>query len=275
MCGIFGLVLPTGSADEIPVRALLTLGMLAEGRGIDAGGLAFWTGAEERGAGAPAAVGGRPTATVDGWQVSKRLGRFRELPRRALAAQLRGARVAMGHTRHAVQGDPFRLDNAGPWLVGPLVGTFCGDVDAAELRRRYRLTHLAGDTDAEVVFSALAAAADLPAGVEGLPVLEVLQAMPGPAALAWADRARPERVWLARGAQAPLSVAYTAGGAALWASDPEWLRDMAFSWGIRLAGEPTELPEGTLLAIEGGRQVQQAGRWQFEPIRSPGLRIAA
>src|SRR5947208_9380437 len=147
MCGIFGLVLPAGPTNEIPARALLTLGMLAEGRGIDSAGLAFWTGVGQ-GGGDPAGVAGQPAGSVDGWRTCKRLGRFRELPQRELAGKLHDARVVMGHTRYAVQGDPFRLDNAGPWLVGPLVGTYCGNVDAAALRRRYRLERLVGDTDA-------------------------------------------------------------------------------------------------------------------------------
>jgi glucosamine 6-phosphate synthetase-like amidotransferase/phosphosugar isomerase protein len=212
---------------------------------------------------------------VDGWRISKRLGRFRELPRRELAGEMRGARVVLGHTRYAVQGDPLRLDNAGPWVAGPLLGTYCGDVDAGELRRRYNLRRVIGDTDAAVVLAALAATAELPSGLEALAALEVLRAMRGEAALAWLDRRRPERLWLARGASSPLAVAFTAGGAVLWASDPEWLSRAAFSWGVSLTGDgPTMLPEGTLLALDSCRRVRPAGRWKFEPSAGR-LRIAA
>src|SRR4051794_6602069 len=136
MCGIFGLMVPAGADGEIPAQAVLALGIRAEERGIDAAGLAFLAGAAGVGRADPdpAAGAGRPAASVDGWQVRKRLGRFRDLPRRELAGALRGVRVALGHTRYAVQGDPYRLDNAGPWAVGRLIGTYCGDVDATALR---------------------------------------------------------------------------------------------------------------------------------------------
>src|SRR5262249_7373581 len=170
-------------------------------------------------------------------------------PRAELAAELRAARVVLGHTRYAVQGDPYRLDHSGPWPVESVLGAYSGNVDAAALRRRYRLRRLTGGSDAALVLAALAGP-DLPA------VWDVLGALSGPSALAWVDRRRPERVWLARGAQSPLAVAFTAGGAALWASDPEWLREAAFCWNLPLAGGgPQELPEGTLLALDLGAAV--------------------
>jgi glucosamine 6-phosphate synthetase-like amidotransferase/phosphosugar isomerase protein len=276
MCGIFGLMLPTDTHDEVPAQAMVTLGVLAERRGIDAAGLGFWTGAADTGDTDPAAVAGRPAATLDGWRIRKRLGRFRDLPRRELAGELRGARVVLGHTRYAVQGDPYRLDNAGPWAVGRLLGTYCGDVDAAALRRRYRLEPSTGDTDAAAVLGVLAAAADLPAGPDSVAALDLLRALRGEAALAWVVRSRPDRLWLARGAGAPLAVAFTVGGAALWASDPEWLRQVAFSWGLPLTGDgPQMVPEGTLLALGGGRKVRTCGRWRFEPAATADLRAAA
>ena len=277
MCGIFGLMLPADPGDEVPARALLTLGMRAEERGIDAAGLAFWAGtAGAAGHTDPAVVAGRPEFTLDGWRIHKRLGRFRDLPRRDLAGQLRGARMVFGHTRYAVQGDPYRLDNAGPWAVGRIIGTYCGDVDAAALCSRYRLQQLIGDTDAAAVLAVLAAAADLPTGLEEPAALDLLRAMRGQAALAWVDRTRTDRLWLARAAAAPLAVAFTAGGAALWASEPEWLSQMAFSWGLSLTGDgPEVVPEGTLLALDVGRRVRVGGRWRFEPAGAGGMLAAA
>ena len=270
MCGVFGLILPCGTDAEVPARALLTLGTLAEERGIDAAGLAFWTGREGRTPGNVATIAGQPAAVVDGWQIRKRLGRFRDLPCRELAAEMRSAKVVLGHTRYAVQGDPFRLDNAGPLTVGQFVGAYSGDCDAADLRRQYRQRQTVGDTDGAAVLHALSDGADIPA------VLEVLGTLRGKAAMAWADRERPERVWLARVACTPLAVAYTAGGAALWASNPEWLRHAAFSWGIDLTGNgPQMLPEGTLLALDAGTRVRPASQWTFTPASAGALEVAA
>src|SRR5262249_61220480 len=75
MCGIFGLVRSGRPDGEIPARALLTLGTLAEARGIDAAGLACWTGAPGRTPGGLPTVAGQPVATLDGWRIHKRPGR--------------------------------------------------------------------------------------------------------------------------------------------------------------------------------------------------------
>lgn len=268
MCGIFGLVRPTGPGGEIPSRILLTLGTLAEACGIDAAGLACWTGAAGRTEGWLPTLAGQPVASLDGWRIHKRLGRFRDLPWREVAADLRAARVVLGHTRYAVQGDPYRLDHGEPLPAGSVLGTYSGNVNTAALRWRYRRP-LPGVTDGQVVLGAVAGQ-DVPG------ILELLATLPGPAALAWADRGRPERVWLARAAGSPLAVAFTAGGAALWASDEEWLRDAAFSWNLPLAGDgPQQLPEGTLLALDLGTTVRTAGRWSFRPGGAPGSSPAA
>src|SRR2546429_53101 len=75
-----------------------------------------------------------------------------------------------------------------------------GGVDAAALRDRFGLRPGRGGTDSEAIFRALAGAGDAAARVR------VLAALRGRAALAWADRARPGRVLLARAALSPLAV---------------------------------------------------------------------
>jgi hypothetical protein len=127
-----------------------------------------------------------------------------------------------------------------------------------------------------VVLGVLAAAAARPAGLESPAALDLFQAMRGDAALAWVDRTRPDQLWLARAASAPLAVAFTVGGAALWASEPEWLRQVAFSWGLSLTGGgPEMVPEGTLLTLDAGRRVHTSGQWRFEPAATAGLRAVA
>src|SRR5947207_226114 len=125
MCGLFGLARPAGAASpRATTRALLMLGRLAEERGVDAAGLAYWP--------TPRPDTGRPSTeiadvTVDGWRVVKRTGRFGHLPLRGARTELSGARVLLGHTRHATQGDVSRLANASPLVTGPVLGTHNGD----------------------------------------------------------------------------------------------------------------------------------------------------
>jgi glucosamine 6-phosphate synthetase-like amidotransferase/phosphosugar isomerase protein len=72
---------------------------------------------------------------------------------------LHQARIALGHTRHASQGAPWRLANAHPLQAGALVGTVNGDIDQAGLRRRLPpgLPTPQGETDSEILLLALTA----------------------------------------------------------------------------------------------------------------------
>src|SRR5207247_7466835 len=117
--------------------------------------------------------------------------------------------VALGHTRAATQGAPGRRCNASPLAVGRLVGVHNGDVDTAALRLLLgaSLPEPAGGTDSEVLYLALDRFRDDPAGVAAL-----LSGIVGRAALAWVDRGRPGRAWLARPALSPLAPARAAEG---------------------------------------------------------------
>ena len=292
MCGLFGLARPEEATGKRgTTRALLMLGRLAEERGVDSAGLAFWpttrtaarpavrpvTHPPARPAGqSPAGPGSRtaarpaappparpmdqPDVTVDGWRVVKQVGRFGELPLRGIRRALDGARIVLGHTRHATQGNVDRLANTSPLMAGGLLGTHNGDVTAAPLAERYALPEPAGETDSELIFAALDGATSEAA------MLEVLSGLAGRAALAWVDRRSPERLWLARAALSPLAVAVTTGGDLLWASNPDWLRRVAAGCGLALhPGSPALVPEGTLLAFDVGRRVRYAGSAEFTP----------
>jgi glucosamine--fructose-6-phosphate aminotransferase (isomerizing) len=259
MCGLFGLARPTDAhaADtRAGTRALLMLGAMAEERGVDASGLAYWPTSrpdDER-------PDGRADAAVDGWRVAKRVGAFGELSLRGKRAELNNARIVLGHTRHATQGDVRRLVNASPLTAGPLLGTHNGDVTSEVLRRRHPRLDPVGETDSELLFGALAGAHDVPA------MVEVLAALEGRAALAWVDRRTPSRLWLARAALSPLAVSVTDDGQLLWASNPDWLRRVSRDCGLAVrAGSPALVPEGTLLAFDVGAKVRYLGSRQFVP----------
>lgn len=246
MCGVFGTVRPGAWPAELAdraVEAVLMLGGLAEQRGTDAAGLAV---------AGPARRGDHPETTrtdlarfadvrVDGWRVVKTRGRFTRLDPPGLVDELRRARLVLGHTRWATQGG-HRLANTSPLLVGPLVGTHNGDVDAAALAPWLpRSAALRGDTDSEALLAALAAADGDPRRLR-----EVLSAVPGRAALAWAPRRGRRRVWLARAALSPLAVCGDRHGGLWWASNPDWLRRVEHTVGIGMRA-PRMLREGTLL----------------------------
>ena len=153
----------------------------------------------------------------------------------------------------------FKVANASPLAVGRLVGAHNGDVDAAPLRARFGLTAPEGETDSEAIYQALAAAGGLAAR------LDVLAALVGRAALAWADRARPGRVHLARAALSPLTVAVDSERNVYWASCPQWLRVAERETPVRFVTKAL-LAEGTYLAIEQGPRPRLVTRERFVPV---------
>jgi glutamine---fructose-6-phosphate transaminase (isomerizing) len=260
MCGLFGLARPEeATGRQVTTQALLMLGQLAEERGVDSAGLACWPAAQPTARPADR-LADRADVTVDGWRVVKQVGRFGELRLRNARPALNAARIVLGHTRHATQGDVHRLVNVSPLATGGLLGTHNGDVTAATLRERYPLAEPAGETDSELIFAALEDAADEAA------MLDVLSGLEGRAALAWVDRRHPGRLWLARAALSPLALGVTTDGNLFWASNPDWLRRMSARCGLVLRhGGPALVPEGTLLAFDIAGRVRYAGSADFTP----------
>ncbi len=250
MCGLFGFV--RASRDETPERAsavFVALGRLAEQRGRDAAGFALGTGT------------GR-------CHVVKATGSFTSLWQRRYLPAVHLAPVALAHTRHASQGAADRLANAAPLVVGAgLVGTYNGDIDAADIVRRLPpgLPEPQGDTDSEPLLLALdRARGDLGA------VCEVLSAMHGPAALAWVDPARPCLVFLARAALCPLALAWDRQGNLFWGSSPAWFRRLDAQARGRLGFQVERVGEGTVLAVAAGEAPTVVAARSFTPVARPG-----
>jgi glucosamine--fructose-6-phosphate aminotransferase (isomerizing) len=254
MCGLFGLSRSsTARHPEWASDAFVALGVLAEERGVDSAGVALF--------GRPGPINVvTPTIQGDvtdgGCRVVKGRGRFTEVWRHDLLAELDAAPIALGHTRWATQGSPDYLVNAAPLLVGTLAGTHNGDVEASGLRVRYALPPTTGGTDSEVIYQALAA---------GHPPVEVLSALHGRAALAWVDRSRPGRLHLARAALSPLCVAVDGEGNIYWASNPGWFRTVERGTRVRFQSAVL-IREGTYLTIEDGVVHSTA----FVPTARPG-----
>ena len=250
MCGLFGVALPrSASPSSSRVVDLISLGLDAEERGVDAAGLAVR----------------RPDGT---WQTTRTLGPFTGLlDRRDLLDTLPDALTCLGHTRWATQG-ARTLRQASPLQAGPILGTHNGDIDVDSISHATRRNP--AQTDSQVLYAALATAHrrgryDLTRAVN------ILDGIRGRAALVWTDRTRADgRIWLARAGLSPLSVVYGGDGALWWASNPAWLRRIVPDGDIRL------LHEGSLWAAtprHGRVDLQHLAA--FKPtVRAVDLRIA-
>jgi glutamine---fructose-6-phosphate transaminase (isomerizing) len=263
MCGLFGLLrCPDARHREEASAAFVLLGVLAEERGRDSAGVALLSGRRGDSAPAPAGTARFANVQVGACHVVKARGRFSRLWRPDLDHDLDRARVALGHTRWATQGGRG-LANASPLLTGTLACTHNGDIDAAALRARFSLPAGFGSTDSEAIFQALAGAAgDTDATVK------VLGSIAGRAALAWADRAAPGRVHLARAALSPLVVAPDTEGNVWWASNPQWLRMVERETPVRFTRKVL-LAEGTYAVVRAGSPTRIVVRRGFVPVARP------
>ncbi|MBA9003376.1 class II glutamine amidotransferase [Thermomonospora cellulosilytica] len=266
MCGLFGLLRsPSAAHPEWASDAFVLLGMLAEERGDDSSGVALFTGRAVTSA-APVPPDAADIS-VDGCRIVKGRGRFGRVWRSdLLLALLDVAPVAVGHTRHATQGSPADLANAAPLAVsGPgagIVAAHNGDVAAGALRRRFALPPGLGGTDSEAIFQALAGRTD------PVSISEVLRALVGRAALTWVERARPDRVHLARAALSPLAVAVDTEQNMYWASNPRWFREVRANTRVRFASA-VMLREGTYLEIARRPEPRIVARAEFVPTARP------
>jgi len=236
MCGLFGFVRPRPADPGRAVEIFSQLGYCAMERGRDASG---WATLRSPGA---------------EWHVERAPRPFGALwPSRSHVARLRLARasVVMAHTRAASQGSVGLIANCSPMPVGPIVGTHNGDIWAEDLAQVFGIERasLAGETDTEVLLRALGLGS----------AREVLEAAIGRVALVWADKRRPGRLFLARGAWSPLYVTTDEEGVLWWASSPAWLEKA-----VRGANPVYRLREGTVAEVDiaSARLVRT---WQFMP----------
>lgn len=267
MCGIFGMVRATQDSDPTwASNVFVALGHHAEERGRDAAGFVL---VGDGGPGcAPEDAIHRGEVDLGACRVVKGTRRWGLLWRRQFVRALDGASAALGHTRHASQGEPGTLVNASPLVVGDgLVGMHNGDVDADALRRDLpsSLPTSRGGTDSEVLLLAL----DRVRG-DLLGTCDVLETVQGLAALAWVDQSTPELVYLARGALCPLAIATDVRGNLYWASSPTWFRRLDERTGGRLGFEVERVPEGTMLAIGASGSPVIRARRSFDPVARPG-----
>lgn len=245
MCGIFGAIRVSpkhGVADVF--RAL---GKGSEERGRDSAGAAMLLAEKGRfDATSPDATTLRSPATMlDAVSVIKGSGLFSALDFTIAETVVEESTVFLGHTRAATQGAISDLANASPMYVGALVGTHNGDIDTSSIPQRGVLRQKAlGQTDTELLYLALNAVRN-----DRRRMTRVLRAVRGRAALAFIDRGRPDRLYLARSALSPLCYAHDQYGNFYYASNPDWFRRVQKSVPGVIFTDATLIPEGHFLTV--------------------------
>lgn len=272
MCGIFGMIrCENATHPDRASAAFVELGHLAVARGRDAAGFALATGAAPRAGEIPNIPTrsdlDRRDVTIDGIRIIKDVCSFGDLwDDDQHLPLLADARVAIGHTRYATQGNKKALTNASPLLVGHLVGTHNGDVEVASLSDRHSSLPPFGSTDSEILYQSLHRARK-----DRRKVVKTLTEVEGRAALAWMDRGRADRVYLARAALSPLSIAWDADGNFYWASNPAWFREIDAKFDDAIGfHDITMVREGMLLTVEvTGSKPQIDDMREFLPQSRP------
>lgn len=252
MCGIFGLIRSGNGDAEAAVRstqAFLTLGAKSEERGTDSSGIAALVARTGRiDATAPAREDlAAKLALIDQTVIYKDTIRFRDLDIAALAESLpAGTSILMGHTRWATQGNADDLVNSSPLLAGNLIGTHNGDIDVKSVPNHKTYTARAiGETDTERLLLAISDVSR-----DRSQITKILKSVVGRASLAFIDRGRTSRLYLARTALSPIAYAWTPEGDFLYASNPDWFRQIETETnGVITFRDITLVPEGHLITV--------------------------
>lgn len=247
MCGLFGAIRLPGADSKNVSLVLHALGCESDERGRDSAGLALFIAEEGKfDSTQPTAEDARSSVlTIDGVAIVKSPGAFKDFVLPDPKSLFAEATVFLGHTRYATQGSTSDLANASPLLAGALVGTHNGDIDIYSVPNSGVWRHKAvGRTDTEVLFLALNRNR-----ADRRKMTSVLRSVRGRAALAFADRGRPDRIYLARTALSPLSYAYDQDGNFYYASNPDWFRRAQQKIPSVVFTDATLVPEGHLLTV--------------------------
>lgn len=266
MCGIFGMVRSTTATNpERATAVFVELGRLSVERGRDSAGFALanpdWTGQATE---ATKRDAEQVMIRHNGVTIIKNTVAFHDLWDDEEYLPLVAAhRIGVGHTRYATQGNRTSNLNVSPLALGTLIGTHNGDVDTYTVRNKFGLPAAHGGTDTEVLYRALHRDRR-----DRRNIVKTLTAVEGRAALAWLDREKADRVYLARAALSPLSTAFDAQGNFYWASNPRWFRDIDAMFDHAIGFHTvTMIAEGSLLTIDAGSaEPVVADVRRFEPI---------
>lgn len=261
MCGLFGVVRAAGHpASVLASEVVVGLGHLAQARGTDASGLAM-VGRFPGPVVTPRQAQLRRVADLGGVRVRKATAPFAAFWKESWRSEVDRATIVVGHTRWASQGARDLLANSSPLAVGPLVGTHNGDVAKLSIPAEQGRGPVGG-TDSEVLYLALARCRG------SAEVARLLATVQGRVALAWVDRRRPNRLYLARGATSPLVIARDREDNLYWCSDAGWLATAGDYFGAGF-GAVREVPEGRYMSIRVTGRPVAVVHARFIPRRRP------
>src|SRR5438128_622238 len=235
MCGIAGYSLRPKSSVGRTLAAQALLAGIAE-RGADAAGYAYRTPGDGR-------VHGHKQRSG-----ASALLESLELPLETSQALL--------HVRDYTKGHPTIAANNHPVRHGAVVGVHNGiifDDDELMASHGFERDDPEMTVDSEAIFALAEATCSSPSALEELR---------GSMAAAWLDERRPGVLYVARGVGRPLWLG-TARGEAFFASTRQALEVVERYTRRRL--RKRQLPEGTLLALVGGKVLR---RERFEPNRA-------
>lgn len=251
MCGIFGLIRKSTSAEAAmrSTSAFLSLGTLSEERGTDSSGIAAYIPGPRRikATEVTDALAAAADQMIDDVTLIRETTRFSKMNLDEHIHAIHAAQVLIGHTRWATQGSADDLRNASPMLAGSLIGTHNGDVDVKSIPgHKNHESASFGGTDSERLYLAIDEVRK-----DRREITKVLKSVKGRAALVFMDRTRPDRLYIARTALSPVSYAFTEDGDFMYASNPDWFRQIenASAGTIRFT-DITLVPEGHLLTID-------------------------
>lgn len=251
MCGIFGLIRKSTSAEAAmrSTSAFLSLGSLSEERGTDSSGIAAYAPGPRRVKATEVTdeVASAGIQTIDDVTIIRETTPFSKMDIKDHIHAIHAAQVLIGHTRWATQGSAEDLRNASPMLAGSLIGTHNGDVDVKSIPgHKNHEENSFGGTDTERLYRALDEVRK-----DRREITKVLKSIKGRAALVFMDRTRPDRLYIARTALSPVSYAFTEDGDFMYASNPDWFRQVeAASNGAIRFNAITLVPEGHLLTVD-------------------------
>lgn len=251
MCGIFGLIRKSSSTEAAmrSTSAFLSLGTLSEERGTDSSGIAAYLPGPRRVKATEVTEDAASAATlmIDDVMIVRETTRFSKMNLDDHIQAIHSAQVLIGHTRWATQGSADDLRNASPMLAGSLLGTHNGDVEVKSIPgHKGHDSASFGGTDTERLYRAIDEVRK-----DRREITKVLKSIKGRAALVFMDRTRPDRLYIARTALSPVSYAFTEDGDFMYASNPDWFRQIENASGgtIRFTNI-TLVPEGHLLTVD-------------------------
>jgi glucosamine 6-phosphate synthetase-like amidotransferase/phosphosugar isomerase protein len=233
MCGIAGYSLSTSSRVDRTLAAQALMAGIAE-RGADAVGYAHRV----------------PAGDVE---IHKRRSGASALIEDVVLPET--ATETLVHVRDYTKGHPRIEANNHPIRHGSVVGVHNGIIfNDDELMETHGFERARPEmtVDSEAIF-ALAEAHEASA--------EALEELRGSMATAWIDERRPRTVFLARGAARPLWVG--AGPAEAFFASTKYALEVVERY-LRLTLRKRELPEGTLVVLAEGSEVEEE---RFEPDR--------